>query len=225
MPAKTGVEFLESVREDHPDLPFILFIRKGSEEIASDAISSGATDYLQKESRTEQYKLLANRVKNAVEQYRSQHELERERSRMEFALESTDAAIWTRDIETDEMETHPTVCPVFGTTIESLDVWLKQIHPQDRDGAEEIVRSAAQEDESYSIQFRFPGEGGTRWGEMSGRTIVADGEGSFQTGITRDITTQKEQKRRFETLTSNLPGMVYRCKNESGWPMEDYTVT
>ena len=50
---------------------------------------------------------------------------------MEFALESTDAAIWTRDIETDEMEIHPTVCPVFGTTIESLDVWLKQIHPQD----------------------------------------------------------------------------------------------
>jgi PAS domain-containing protein len=43
----------------------------------------------------------------------------------------------------------------------------------------------------------------------------------FQTGITRDITTRKQRERRFETLTDNLPGMVYRCRNEPGWPMED----
>jgi PAS domain S-box-containing protein len=221
MPGMDGIEFLEAVREDHPELPFILFTGKGSEEVASDAISSGATDYLQKGSGTDQYKLLANRVTNAVEQYRSQQELQRERSRMEFALQSTDAAIWTRDIETDEMEIHPTVCPIFGTTIESLDEWIEQIHPQDRDRAEEVIRSAAREGESYSFQFRFPGEEKMRWGEMNGRTIVEDEEATFQTGITRDITTQKERKRRFETLTRNLPGMVYRCKNDPEWPMED----
>ncbi|MFB6151504.1 MAG: PAS domain-containing protein [Haloarculaceae archaeon] len=27
--------------------------------------------------------------------------------------------------------------------------------------------------------------------------------------------------RRLETLVDNLPGMVYRCRNERGWPMED----
>jgi len=221
MPGKDGIEFLESVREEYPDLPFILFTGKGSEEVASDAISSGATDYLQKGSGTDQYKLLANRVKNAVEQHQSKQELQRERSRMEFALKSTDAAIWTRDIETDEMEIHPTICPIFGTTIESLDEWIEEIHPQDRDRAEEVIRSAARGSESYSIQFRFPGKEGVRWGEMNGQTIVEDGQASFQTGITRDITTQKERKRRFETLTSNLPGMVYRCKNEPEWPMED----
>jgi PAS domain S-box-containing protein len=221
MPGKDGIEFLESVREEYPDLPFILFTGKGSEEVASDAISSGATDYLQKGSGTDQYKLLANRVTNAVEQHQSKRELQRERSRMEFALKSTDAAIWTRDIETDEMEIHPTICPIFGTTIESLDEWVEEIHPQDRDRAEEVIRSAARESESYSIQFRFPGKEGVRWGKMNGQTIVEDGQASFQTGITRDITTQKERKRRFETLTSNLPGMVYRCKNEPEWPMED----
>ena len=221
MPGKDGIEFLESVREEYPDLPFILFTGKGSEEVASDAISSGATDYLQKGSGTDQYKLLANRVTNAVWQHQSKRELQRERSRMEFALKSTDAAIWTRDIETDEMEIHPTICPIFGTTIESLDEWMEEIHPQDRDRAEEVIRSAARGSESYSIQFRFPGKEGVRWGEMNGQTIVEDGQASFQTGITRDITTQKERKRRFETLTSNLPGMVYRCKNEPEWPMED----
>jgi len=72
MPNTNGLEFLEIVREEHPDLPFILFTGKGSEEIASEAISAGVTDYMQKGSGTEQYEVLANRVRNAAERYRTQ---------------------------------------------------------------------------------------------------------------------------------------------------------
>jgi len=71
MPGTDGVEFLRAVREDYPDLPFILFTGRGSEAVASDAISAGVTDYLQKGSGTEQYALLANRIANAVEQARA----------------------------------------------------------------------------------------------------------------------------------------------------------
>jgi len=42
MPDQNGLEFLRTVRETHPELPFILFFTgKGSEEIASEAISAG----------------------------------------------------------------------------------------------------------------------------------------------------------------------------------------
>jgi PAS domain S-box-containing protein len=71
MPGMNGIEFLETVREQYPDLPFILYTGKGSEEIASEAISAGVTDYLQKGHGTEQYELLANRLTNAVEQARA----------------------------------------------------------------------------------------------------------------------------------------------------------
>ena len=71
MPGRTGIEFLEAVRESHPELPFILYTGKGSEEVASDAIASGVTDYLQKERGTGQYAVLANRITNAVEQFRT----------------------------------------------------------------------------------------------------------------------------------------------------------
>ncbi len=67
MPERDGLDFLEALREDAPDLPFILFTGEGSEEVASDAISAGVTDYLQKEQGTGQYTVLANRVQNAVE--------------------------------------------------------------------------------------------------------------------------------------------------------------
>ena len=36
MPGQNGIEFLKAVREIDPDLPFILFTGKGSEEVASD---------------------------------------------------------------------------------------------------------------------------------------------------------------------------------------------
>jgi len=75
MPETNGIEFLEAVRETNPELPFILFTGEGSEKVASDAISVGATDYLQKQTGTEQYQLLANRVVNAVESYQTQREL------------------------------------------------------------------------------------------------------------------------------------------------------
>ncbi|WP_135302824.1 PAS domain S-box protein [Haloarcula amylovorans] len=71
MPEMDGLELLDAVREEQPDLPFILFTGKGSEEVASEAIIRGATDYLQKQSSTEQYALLSNRIRNAVETYRS----------------------------------------------------------------------------------------------------------------------------------------------------------
>ncbi|WP_220132666.1 PAS domain S-box protein [Halorhabdus salina] len=71
MPEMDGIEFLETVRAAHPNLPFILYTGKGSEEVASEAITAGATDYLQKGGGTEQYDLLENRIHNAVAQYRS----------------------------------------------------------------------------------------------------------------------------------------------------------
>jgi len=44
MPGQNGIEFLETVRKDYSDLPFVLYTGKGSEEVASDAISAGVTD-------------------------------------------------------------------------------------------------------------------------------------------------------------------------------------
>lgn len=54
-----------------------------------------------------------------------------------------------------------------------------------------------------------------------------DGEIIGVMGISQDITERKERERRLaererelSTLISNVPGMVYRCKNEPDWPFE-----
>jgi PAS domain S-box-containing protein len=109
MPGESGIDFLERVRERHPRLPFILFTGKGSEEIASDAVSAGATDYLQKERGTEQFTVLANRIGNAAEKYRTETDLER-RSRQHDAV----ATLGRMALRTDD------VLPVFEEAVTLL---------------------------------------------------------------------------------------------------------
>ncbi|AAV47045.1 HTR-like protein [Haloarcula marismortui ATCC 43049] len=70
-----GIEFLRAVRAEYPDLPFVLFTGKGSEEVASEAVSAGVSDYLQKRGGTERYTLLANRITNLVTQHRAEERL------------------------------------------------------------------------------------------------------------------------------------------------------
>jgi PAS domain S-box-containing protein len=71
MPGMNGLELLEKCRETDPDIPFILFTSKGSEDVAMEAINAGVTDYLQKNLGDEGFALLANRIENAVAQYRT----------------------------------------------------------------------------------------------------------------------------------------------------------
>ncbi|MGQ4554666.1 PAS domain S-box protein [Halobellus sp. GM3] len=107
MPGMNGIEFLEVVRESHPELPFILFTGKGSEEIASEAISAGVTDYLQKKPGSEQYQLLANRIGNYVERARARSERQRHLNAIETAregigiLDDTERFVYVNDAYAD----------------------------------------------------------------------------------------------------------------------------
>lgn len=87
MPGKDGLAFLQTVREEYPDLPFIFFTGKGSETVAGEAIRAGVTDYIQKGSGTEQYSLLANRIDHAVSAHRAVQEVELSHRAMDTATE------------------------------------------------------------------------------------------------------------------------------------------
>jgi PAS domain S-box-containing protein len=87
MPDQNGMDFLRSVREKAPRLPFVLFTGKGSEEVAGEAISAGVTDYLQKKHGADQYSVLANRLRNAVNRHRAEQGRRRHRKAIETAQE------------------------------------------------------------------------------------------------------------------------------------------
>lgn len=93
MPGLTGIEFLREVRQDHPDLPFIIVTSKGDESIASRAIAEGVTDYLPKGHDEDHGTLLATRIRNAVQQRRTRAELEASEARYRAVVENVQHAI------------------------------------------------------------------------------------------------------------------------------------
>jgi PAS domain S-box-containing protein len=76
MPRMDGLAFFEAVRDRDPEVPFVLYTGKGSEEIASRALNAGVTGYFQK-GGSDQQRRLANRVEQAVADYRTRLEADR----------------------------------------------------------------------------------------------------------------------------------------------------
>jgi PAS domain S-box-containing protein len=89
LPGTDGLAFLDGVRERDPTVPFILFTGRGSERIASRAVSAGVTDYLQKGGE-ETYELLASRIRAALAE-RQEGEAVADHPPMELLGRITDA--------------------------------------------------------------------------------------------------------------------------------------
>ncbi|MDY6819043.1 MAG: PAS domain S-box protein [Halobacteriales archaeon] len=177
MPSMNGLEFLEAVRKEYPDLPFLLFTGKGSEEVASDAITAGATDYLQK-GGTEQYELLANRVLNAVEQDRATRratELDRIRTLHSDINQALIRAESRADLETR-------VCEIFSESDPYLFAWIGELDP-DTDRIE--PRASAGIEDDYLDEITVTADD-TSTGQGPGGTAIRERRVAVSQNIASD---------------------------------------
>ena len=87
MPEMNGVDFCKEVRNTST-IPFIIYTGRGSEEVASIAFVAGVDDYVRKEPELSHFKVLAKRIRHAVDKKRAEDELDRERLRFKVILES-----------------------------------------------------------------------------------------------------------------------------------------
>jgi len=147
MPGRNGIEFLEAVRKTDLSLPFVLFTGKGSEEVASDAISAGVTDYLQKETGTDQYAVLANRIVNAVEHDRSRRLVERSERRLREIVDSLPHSLFVVDREGRYLLANETLAEFHDTTVDEIEgttaaeVLGDEMAGQVRSDVEEVLKT------------------------------------------------------------------------------------
>jgi PAS domain S-box-containing protein len=179
MPEMNGLELFEAVRRQDPELPFILYTGKGSEEIASEAISAGVTDYLQKDSGIEHYELLANRICEYVERYRTgrQHDLAAERYRR--LVEQSVVGI---GLSQDGVfrYANPKMAEMFGYTVEELVGMpaLALVDESDRERVERAIQRR-EDGEVDSVHYVITGKrkDGERFDvEVNGSRIIYEGE-------------------------------------------------
>jgi PAS domain S-box-containing protein len=219
MPDRTGIEFLEAVREDHSELPFILFTGKGSEEIASEAISAGVTDYLQKDGLTGQYAVLANRIANAVDQYRSRRELEASRERLSLFFEQSPLGVIEWDERFEVVRANDAAVEILGYEEAELrgKSWEWIVPEADRDRVEEVVESLLSDRGGYrSVNENVRADGEVIVCEWHNR-VVTDDDGDavavfsqFQDVTEREKRTERLRRTsaRLEALFENSPDMI-----------------
>jgi PAS domain S-box-containing protein len=224
MPGTNGIEFLTAVRQQYSDLPFILFTGKGSEAIASDAISAGVTDYLQKGSGTSQYTVLANRIENAVGKYRAQRQLDDSRKRLNLFFEQSPLGVVEWDENFDLVRMNEAGEEILGYSEAEVrgGSWEQIVPESDRDEVADVVSELLDAEGGYhSINTNIRGDGDRIICEWHNR-IVTDDEGDTVAVFSQfqDITERRETRQRLESVIDNLPGYIYRHWNEAGWPLE-----
>ena len=121
MPQMTGLELLRYVREMNPDLPFILFTARGSEEIASEAVSEGVTDYFRKRRGADQWHVLANRIENVSARYRAEESVQRRESALRQLARTVIDSVSTPTEELCQLG-RETLDVEYGAVIQSTDV-------------------------------------------------------------------------------------------------------
>lgn len=221
MPGADGIEFLKAVRESFPALPFILYTSHGSETIASEAISAGVTDYIQKEYGTEQYLLLANRIENAVARYRSQKTAKDQQRQLELLFEESPfgAIQWDERFHIERLNKRAE--QILGRTEQELrdESWETIVASDDREMVREAVTDLlANEGGSRVINKNVTQAGEVRVCEWHNR-VITDADGAVVSVFSkfRDITdqdTRKKELQQYETIINALTDAVYVVDEE-----------
>lgn len=224
MPERNGIEFLKTVRESDPNLPFILYTGKGGEEVASDAIGAGVTDYLQKERGTAQYEVLANRITNAVEKHRAQTELAERDEELNLFFEQSPLGViqWNENFEVVRMNERAESILGYEEATLRGEGWEEIVPESDREQVGEVVYNLLENDGGFhSLNENVRADGSRILCEWHNR-IVTDSAGDVVAIFSQfqDVTDREEKIRRLETLVDTLPGIVYKARNEPTWPMD-----
>ena len=208
MPNQDGLDFLEIVREEYPELPFILFTGRGSENIASEAISKGVTDYLQKGSGSSKYSVLANRINNAVERHRAMKTLKHSERRFSQLVKNSSDVISIVNENAQFSYVSPSAEQVLGYDSEELlgESIFSFAHPDDRQHAMERFFEAIEDTSTEPVvQFRFKDPDRT-WPvlESRGQNLL---DNEFVNGFiinSRDITELKSREQKLKQHNEQL---------------------
>ncbi|WP_136689388.1 response regulator [Halorhabdus amylolytica] len=198
MPGITGLELLERIREDRPDIPFILITSEGNEDVAAQAIDAGVTDYVVKDPSIDQSPLFAEKIESVVRQRRLQSQLEESEQRYRSVVEeSRDAICLLRD---DRVQ----FCNQRFADLTGKDCvsWIGEdlvedaIHPDDRKAVREAFANwddGSSEPELQEARLRRS-DGTLRVCEFTGRRITDDGKPTLLVSI-RDVSERRRRER------------------------------
>ena len=202
MPGMDGLEFLAAVRDVDDDLPFVLLTGAGSEDVASEAISLGATEYVQKQPGRGQFDILVNTVVNAAEAYRTERLLDESEAFVENAIESVQDVFYVCDVDGRPTHWNSRLNAVTGLSDAEMErEGISAVIPAAQQDAVEAAFAEAVSSGSARIDVDVETPSGRVPYELTFSPITdGSGEVTHVATLGRDVSERVERERAVTTL-------------------------
>ena len=219
VPGYPSLELFDAARSESPDVPFVLFTEERG--VASDALAAGVTEFLAKESGTDQFVVLANRIRRVVGERRANEALAATRRRLgqyETLVENVGDAMYILDRGGTVQAANDAMASHLG--YEKRDIVgadAREFVPEAdvRTAADQLLRLAAAEERTWSrFEMRTVDAEGTVTVNENKVTPLFDDEGRVvgSVGVLRDISDRKAREtelERYETIVEAVGDPVY----------------
>ena len=229
MPRVTGLQLLERVREEYPQLPYLLTTSEGSEDIAARAIEAGVTDYIVKEPASDQTTPFVSRIRSAVEQYRLRELVEESETRYRTVIEqSRDALVILQQGRVEFANQRlAEIAGLDPETVVGSDLIERAIHPADRDRVRAFLEDWYGDRDQQALHAAriVQPDGTVRQCECIGTQITHDGDRAILVSL-RDVTERRRRERELQwerklirtvqeaVVTSRTRGVVEQAVTE-----------
>jgi PAS domain S-box-containing protein len=202
MPEVDGLQLLDRVRAGHPELPFILVSGAGSEDIASEAIDRGVSDYLIKNPRSDQIGEFVNRITTAVDQYRLREAIRESEERYRQVVQQSRDAIVIFESPDELLFWNDRLMELAGRSearLRELGFVSELVHPDDRRGLREALTDWIDHRPGGTLHHAriVTPDGELRDCEFTGGGITHEEREAALVSI-RDVTERRQRERELE---------------------------
>jgi len=217
LPDSQGIDSLPDFINQHPEVPVIIYSGLSDAEVAVQAITLGAQDFLIKGEYD--LRLLKKTVRYSIERKLNMDALQVSNERYTLVSKATHDMIWHWDLISGEVHRNGEGWRKIFNTLENKEIgtkedWMSRIHPSDQERVtkfyDELIRSVNQD--LFEVEHRIIRDDGTV-GYIEDRGFIIRNTGRKiigLTGATHDITKRKiaEEKvalseKRFKSLVQN----------------------
>ncbi len=208
LPDSSGIETFQQLNTLEPTIPIVILSGIDDTNLALQAITFGAQDYLQKGDFDE--KLLSRSIQYSIERKKTMEELKASVERYALVSKATNDMVWDWDMINDSVfRNEEQFCRLLklpaSVKDSSGEFWLGRVHPDDIHELSDLIENVKVDSSKnvFEIEYRFLNGEDNYLHLLDRGYILRDEHGQSVRiiGSTQDITRQKEINSELEKLS------------------------